>query len=142
MALELGISRDSAPALGESVPLAIVASWWLTGPLDATLRTAWRTASRTGARGSDAFEVGPGLRYDLADAPIRPQLLAGASLVEVCPAFLAPSEVGLRLSVGAALQAYFARDLFVAAVAEASLVVLSSGGGPGLGAALQIGASF
>jgi hypothetical protein len=142
LALELGFSGDSAPALGERTPVALVATWWLVGPLDAMLRTAWRSTWRTDVRGSDAFEAGAGLRYTLAGTTVRPQVLASVSFVEVLPGPFAPDESGLRLAAGAGLEVFVARDVFAAAVGEGSVVMLPSGSGAGLAATLRLGVCF
>jgi hypothetical protein len=142
LALDLGFSSDSAPALGERTPVALVATWWLAGPLDAILRVAWRTAWQTDVRGPDSFEAGAGLRYTLAGTTVRPQLFGSISLLEVLSGTFEPEETGARLSAGAGLEVFLARDIFAAAVGEGSVVMLPSGSGAGLAATLRVGVYF
>jgi hypothetical protein len=142
LALDVGLSRDSAPALGERTPVALVATWWLVGPVDAMLRVAWRTAWKTDVRGADSFEAGAGLRYTLAGTTVRPQLFASVSLLEVLPGSSAPEETGARLSVGAGLEVFLVRDVFAAAVGEGSVAALPSGSGAGLSVTLRLGVYF
>jgi hypothetical protein len=148
LGLELGVTRDSVAAMGDRAPVALSATWWLTGDLDATARVAWGFAARTEGRAADgSFEAGLGLRCGLASWSIlRPQLLANAAFVQVASwAASTPwaSDSGVRLSAGMALEAFLARDLSLSLAGEASqLMLFSEGGGPGLGLALRIGAYF
>jgi hypothetical protein len=148
LGLELGLTRDSVAAMGDRAPVALSATWWLTGDLDATARVAWGFAARTEGRGADgSFEAGLGLRCGLASWSIlRPQLLANAAFVQVASwAASTPwvSDSGARLSAGMALETFLARDLSLSLAVEASqLMLFSEGGGPGLGLAMRIGAYF
>jgi hypothetical protein len=144
LALELGLSNDSAAALGSRSPVALVASWWLAGDLDATARAAWAFASRTQDRAADdSFEAGAGLRYGLARwSSLRPQVLAELSFVQVLPSALAAPASGLRLGAGAALEAFLGRDVSLTLVLGASRLFLVEGGGLGLAASLRAGAYF
>jgi len=144
LALELGFSSDSAAALGSRSPVALVASWWLTGDLDVTARAAWAFASRTQDRAADdSFEAGAGLRYGLARwSSLRPQVLAELSFVQILPSALAAPASGLRLGAGAALEAFLGRDVSLTLVLGASRLVLAEGGGTGLAASLRAGAYF
>jgi hypothetical protein len=142
MALELGFAHDSAPALGERTPVALVATWWLSGPLDAVLRVAWRAAWQTDVRGPDSFEAGAGLRYTLGGNAVRPQLLGTVSLLEVLPGAVATGETGARLSVGAGLEVFLLRDVFASVVGEVSAAMLPSGSGVGLAGSARLGVCF
>ncbi len=144
LALELGFSSDSAAALGSRSPVALVASWWLTGDLDATARAAWAFASRTQDRAADdSFEAGAGLRYGLARwSSLRPQVLAELSFVQVLPSALAAPASGLRLGAGAALEAFLGRDVSLTLILGASRLFLAEGGGIGLAASLRAGVYF
>ena len=142
------MTRDSVAAVGDRVPVALSATWWLSGDLDATARVSWGFAARTDGRGADgSFEAGLGLRYGVGSWSIlRPQILANAAFVQVASWTASTpwtSDSGVRLAAGASLEAFLARDFSFSLVAEASeLVLFSEGGGPGLGLALRIGAYF
>jgi len=144
VSLELGITRDSAPVLASRVPVALVATWWLVGDLDATARASWSFAPRTQGRAADgSFEAGLGLRQAVARwGFLRPQLVGDVAFVQAgSPLFMAAA--GLRLGAGVALEAFVGLDLPVSLVAEASELLLTSGeGGPALSLALRVGACF
>jgi len=144
LSLELGITRDSAPALASRVPVALVATWWLAGDLDATARAGWSFAPRTEGRAADgSFEAGMGLRQAVARwGLLRPQLVGDVAFVQAgSPLFTAAA--GVRVGAGVAIEAFVGRDLPVSLVAEASELLLTSGeGGPALSLALRVGACF
>ena len=144
LALELGFSSDSATALGSRSPVALVASWWLAGDLDATARAAWAFASRTQDRAADdSFEAGGGLRYTLVRwSSLRPQVLAELSFVQVLPSALAQPASGLRVGAGAGLEAFLGREVSLTLVLGASRLFLAEGGGTGVAASLRAGAYF
>ncbi|GEJ58285.1 hypothetical protein [Anaeromyxobacter diazotrophicus] len=144
LALELGFSSDSAPALGSRAPVGLVASWWLAGELDATARASWASAARTDGRAADgAYEAGAGLRYRLARwGSLRPHLAAEVAAVGVLPGSGFSAETGVRLGGGVGLEAFLGREVFLALALQGSELWLPHGGGLGLGAALRAGAYF
>ncbi len=148
VAMEAGLTRDSVAVMGDRTRLALFATRWLTGELDASARVAWGFAARTDGRAADgSFEAGAGLRYGLTtSSTLRPELLVSASFVQVMgrPGSVAwTSDWGVRLGAGAALEAFLVRDLSLSLVAEASQLMLSTeGGGPGLGIGLRAAAYF
>jgi hypothetical protein len=144
LAVELGFSNDSAAALGARSPVALVASWWLAGDLDATARASWAFASRTQDRAADdSFEAGAGLRYGLARwSSLRPQVLAELSFVQILPSALAAPASGVRFGASAALEAFLGNDVSLTLVLGASRLFLVEGSGFGLAASLRAGAYF
>jgi hypothetical protein len=143
LALEAGFTLETAEARPGRAPVGLVATWWLADALDATARVAWVFAPRTEDRASDdRFEAGLGVRWALARGRIRPELLAGASVVELPGAAFFPA-AGLRLSAGAALEAFVARDVSVSALVEgAHLLLAGEEGGPGAAVALRVEVYF
>lgn len=119
IAVESGLSaplRGGAPA---APALAVAATGWLDGELEALARVAWWAAARPGGRGADAgADVGggwagtAGLRLSLLPEPLRPQLS-----VELGWARLqGPAGGSDRLAVGAAagLEWFPVRDVSLA----------------------------
>jgi hypothetical protein len=147
LALELGFARDSSDALGDRAPVALLATWWLTGDLDATARIAWGFAARTSGRAAASFEAGVGLRHALVTwRAVRPQVVADVAFVQVLgtPASEAwAADSGVRAGVGVALEVFLARDVSLSLTARVTELALASGeGGPGLATALGLAAYF
>ena len=144
LALELGFSDDSVAALGSRAPVGLVASWWLGGELDATVRFTWTSAARTEDRAADgAYETGLGLRYRLARwGSLRPHLALELAGIAVVPGAGWSGVTGLRLGAGAGVEAFLGRDVFLALVLQGSELLLPGGGGPGICGVVRAGAYF
>ena len=140
LALELGFARDSAAALGERAPVALAATWWLAGEIDATARVAWAFAPRTGDRAAaSSFEAGAGVRYGVARWPaLRLQVVVELGFVHVLDAPRLDgwtSDSGVRAGLGAALEVFLARDVSLSFTGRLTDLALASGDG-GAGASL------
>jgi hypothetical protein len=143
LAVELGWSRDSAAALGARMPMALAASWWIGGELDATARLAWSSAPRTDGRATAlVYEATAGVRYVVAPwRSVRPQLGVEAAVVQVASAGWG-ADLGLRLAGVAGVEAFIDQGFFLGLAVRASEVVLRGDGGVGAGVFVRGGAYF
>lgn len=141
IAAESGLStplRGGAPA---AAALALSATTWLDGDLEAIARVALRTGPRTEDRGADAWSGTwwsgtAGLRLSLLPEPFRPQVsveLGWARLER-------PSGTSDRLALGAGVgvEWFPARDVSV----SARCAVRGAGGTPSLDLVLGAAAYF
>jgi hypothetical protein len=145
LAIELGFSEDAAPALASRASVGLAASWWVTGDLDVTARLSWAAAARTEGRAADpVYEAGLGLRRRLArGSSLRPYLAFELAAVGVLAGAVSMGDTGLRLGIGAGVEAFLGRDLFLAAGVQGSeLLFLPGGGGLGGCWAVRAGAYF
>jgi hypothetical protein len=143
VALEVGYTSDSAPALGASAPVGLSASWWIADDLDLTARAALAFAARTAGRGADAlYEAGLGLRRTFGAARLRPYATLDAAVLLASTGALARWEQGVRASAGAGLEAFLARDLSLACGGSAGGALLASGAGPSFGLVLRAAGYF
>ena len=143
--LELGVSHDSAGPIGDRMPLALSASWWLIGDLDVTARVAWGFALRTAGCAADGpLEAGAGLRYSLAGlGAVRPQLAVGAAYVLAWDARGPGGSDGVRLEGGVGLEWLLTRELGLALLARASALWLDGEGwGGGFGGGVRLAYYF
>jgi hypothetical protein len=130
VALELGYTRDSAPALGATAPVGVAASWWIADDLDLTARAAYAFAARTSGRGADAvYEAGLGVRRSFGGGRLRPYAALEAAWLLTCAGAICGREQGVRASAGAGLEIFVARDLSLALGASAGGALLASGAG-------------
>jgi hypothetical protein len=144
VALEVGFSHDSADPLGDLAPVALGATWWLVGDLDATARLAWAFAPRTGVRGPDTvFEADVGLRQGLAKRPPF-RFDAGIEIGWVQAVGAAPTRSGgVRLGAGLWVEVFLSRDVALGLVGTLGQVVLASAeGGPCAGVRVRVAAYF
>ena len=126
IAVESGISaplRGPAPA---GAALALTATGWLEGELEALARIAVLAGPRTSGRGSDGvgFTGTAGLRLSLLPGPLRPQLSVELGWARV-DGPMGPSD-RLALAAGAGLEWFPVRDVSIAARAA----LRSAGGAP------------
>lgn len=143
IALELGFTRESAPALGDRAPLALAASWWIADELDLTARAAFGFAARTEGRAAGAlYEAEFGLRRTFGAGPVRPFAAIDAAFLQASTGQPFAWEQGLRLAASAGLEVFPARDLSVAVAAAGSEALLASGSGPSIGLALRVTGYF
>ncbi len=136
VAVESGLSAPLRGGGRTGGTLALSASTWLTGDLDAVARLARASVPRTGDRGADlAWLATLGLRLSLGHRTVRPHAFADLGWAT------GSGEGGssrLAVRVGAGLEAFLARDLSISAGAALRAV-----GGAGAGeAALSLAAYF
>jgi len=141
--LDLGYTRDSAPALGASTPVGVGASWWIADDLDLTARLGLGFAPRTAGRAADArYEAGLGLRQALGTGRLRPYASIDAAFLLVSTGAIPTWEQGLRAGVEAGLEAFLVRDLSLACGGSAGAALLPSGAGAALGLVLRLTGYF
>ncbi len=137
IAIELGMAGETGAALPSAVPVALLASWAVDERLDVVLRAAWRAGQRTSGRETDALvEAGPGLRLALAGGALRPELVADLAVIQRLPGLFEATATGIRLGGGAGVELFFAADLSLAAVGEATVTAMSLAQGARSGAGL------
>lgn len=111
IALESGISSGFAAGAAPAVPVAIAASRWLEGDVDAVARVAFGAARETAGRGAAAFaRWTAGLRWSPGCGRARPQLHleAGAATSRgAAPRWTAGAAAGV--------EAFVLRDVALAA---------------------------
>ncbi len=138
IALESGLSTPLRAGEAAAGGLALVATTWLDGELEAVARVAWGTGARTRDRApaGEAFTGTAGVRLSLAPEPLRPQ----ASLEVGWRRTEAPggAQWTLALGAGLGLEWFAARDLSLAL----RCAVRGAGGGPELEASLSAAAYF
>ncbi len=134
IALESGLSAPLSSADPGHAALALAASAWLDGELEATARVSFAAAAETGGREPVTTASGTaGLRLSLLPEPLRPQLglEIGWARVE------GPRGAGDRLALAASsgLEWFPARDVAVSARAALRAA------GTALSAELTLGAA-
>ena len=143
IALELGFTRESAPALGDRAPLALAASWWIAEDADLTARVAFGFAARTAGRAAGAlYEAGFGLRRTFGGGAVRPFAAVDAAFLQASAGPTLAWEQGLRLAASAGLEVFPARDLSVAVAAAGGEALLASGSGPSVGVTVRLAGYF
>lgn len=111
---EAGVSVPARRGSGSAETIALAATAWLDGELEAVARVAWWNAPRTADRAADGGGwVGTaGLRMSLLPDPLRPQLWVEAGwLRRETP--LGPRD-RIALGAGAGLEWFAVRDISLA----------------------------
>jgi hypothetical protein len=115
IAVESGLSAPLRAGEPDGAALALTATRWLDGELEAVARVAIRAGPRTGGRGSDGvgYSGTAGLRLSLLPEPLRPQVSIELGWARVD----GPAGPADRLALGAGigLEWFAVRDVSVAA---------------------------
>lgn len=110
LSLEGGLAAGLLGAGAARAPVALGATFWLDGDVDACFRVSFAAAPRTSGRAADDRVAGTaGLRWSLAPAPLRPQLSAELG-------WSGGAGVPARLALGATagVEGFLAPDLSLA----------------------------
>lgn len=134
IAVETGISTSLSGDAGTEPVVALLASTWLEGPVEAIARLELASAPRTAGRPQAARLAGTvGLRISLLPDPVRPQL--GLELGWARTERSGVAEHDLAIAVGAGVEWFPERNLSVALRAG-----LRRAGAP-MGAEVLVGAA-
>ncbi len=113
IAVESGLSTPLGAASGTGGALALSASAWLDGDLEAVARASFASAAGTPGRGASSAVSGTvGLRLSLGHAPLRPQVSADVGWTRSLRSS-APAD-RIAFGLGAALEVFVVRDVSVA----------------------------
>ncbi|WP_242346514.1 hypothetical protein [Anaeromyxobacter terrae] len=138
ISVESGISLPVGDASRASVPVAILATAWLEGPVDAVARLAFGTAAEPSGRGTARRVEGTaGLRWSFGTDPLRPQLQLELGWAHAAGWEAAAPASGVAAAAGAGLEWFARRDAALAARAS-----LRRAAGEGWRPELTLGASF
>ncbi len=144
LSLEVGIAGVSGLALGAHAPVALGASWWLEGRLSATGRLALAFPPQDlDRRAACTVSAAAGLRWDLADGPVRPFAHGEVAWVEVFRSDGLGAGWAVAPAAGLGVDWFVERDLSFGVVATARRL-LSPGepAGAAVEAALRASAWF
>jgi hypothetical protein len=137
IALEAGLSAPLDAPGGPRPAVALAATCWLEGSVEAVARVAYAAEPQPGGRGSAALVAGTaGLRVSLLPDPLRPQL--GLELGWARRSGAGSTEDRLALGATAGLEWFPARDVSLAARGA----LRGFGGAPSLELALAAAAYF
>lgn len=137
IAVESGMSRRLGGSGGPGATVAVTASAWLDGDVEAVARVAYGSADGTRGHAAVSAMTGTlGLRLSLWHGPVRPQVLVDAGWARVGEGGMTSDRAAF--GVGVALEWFPASDLSVAPRAALRL----AGGAPALELTVAFAAYF